>query len=96
MAAKELVPHCGAWWPSLAAVPGRNSPVVLLTGLEGSLCSLPVYLWCGSDVHKCRNMLSCQVLNAGFLSVKLCSEHSSASAEELFRESLKETSCDGH
>lgn len=40
VALKELVPHCGAWWPSLAAVPGRSSLVVLpgaFAGLEGSL-----------------------------------------------------------
>lgn len=39
VAPKVLVPQCGAWWSSLAAVPGRGTLMVLpgaFAGLEGS------------------------------------------------------------
>lgn len=42
-------------------------------GLRDPCTSLPVYLWCGSDGRRRRNMFSCQILNVGFPSVKLCS-----------------------
>lgn len=67
----------GSWGAAGPRCAREKRPGGPARSLRDLCISLPVYLWCGSDVRRCRNIFLCQILNVGFLSVKLCCEHCS-------------------